>query len=425
MFFLYQILITILLILSPVIIGFRILKKKEDKKRFKEKFCIPSKKKNAGNLIWFHGSSVGEILSIIPLVNELEKNKSINQILITSSTLSSGEIFKKFKFKKTIHQFFPIDSVLFSYKFLNYWKPSIAIFVESEIWPSIFKALDKKKIPLILLNARITKKTFKKWNYVRKFSNSIFKSISTAYPQNNESFNYLKKLNISKIKRIGNLKFINNGQDKLIKLDNSLLDNLKGRKLWCASSTHPGEEIICCKVHMKLKKKYNNFLTIIIPRHIHRVNKIIKQIESLKLNVVKRSSNPKNLKNVDIYLVDTYGETKKFYQASNIVFMGKSLTRKGGQNPLEPTRFGATVLYGPNINNFTDTYKLLDRLKISHKINSVNSLFSMINKLTIQPNNHKNYLKIEKIGKKILNETKDEINSLLNNEIKKTKILGL
>ena len=145
MFFLYQILITILLILSPLIIGFRILKKKEDKKRFKEKFCIPSKKKNAGNLIWFHGSSVGEILSIIPLVNELEKNKSINQILITSSTLSSGEIFKKFKFKKTIHQFFPIDSVLFSYKFLNYWKPSIAIFVESEIWPSIFKALNKKK----------------------------------------------------------------------------------------------------------------------------------------------------------------------------------------------------------------------------------------------------------------------------------------
>ena len=144
MFFLYQILISILLIFSPLIISFRILKKKEDKKRFKEKFCFPSKKRVTGNLIWFHGSSVGELLSILPLVYELEKNKSINQILITSSTLSSAEIFKKFKFKKTVHQFFPIDSIFFSYKFLNYWKPTIAIFVESEIWPSIFKVLIKK-----------------------------------------------------------------------------------------------------------------------------------------------------------------------------------------------------------------------------------------------------------------------------------------
>ena len=139
MFFLYQILITILLIFSPLIIFFRILKKKEDKKRYKEKFCLPSKKRINGNLIWFHGSSVGELLSFFPLVQELEKNKSINQILITTSTLSSAQIFKKFNLKKTVHQFFPIDSVFFSYKFLNYWKPTIAIFVESEIWPSIFK----------------------------------------------------------------------------------------------------------------------------------------------------------------------------------------------------------------------------------------------------------------------------------------------
>ena len=144
MSFLYQIFISILLIFSPLIIIFRILKGKEDKKRFKEKFCFPSKKRVAGNLIWFHGSSVGELLSILPLVYELEKNQSIKQILITSSTLSSAEIFKKFKFKKTIHQFFPIDFIIYSYKFLNYWKPTIAVFVESEIWPSIFKVLKKK-----------------------------------------------------------------------------------------------------------------------------------------------------------------------------------------------------------------------------------------------------------------------------------------
>ena len=420
MFFLYQVLISILLILSPLIISFRILKKKEDPKRFKEKFCFPSKKRVSGNLIWFHGSSVGELLSILPLVNELEKNQSIKQILITSSTLSSAEIFKKFKFRKTVHQFFPIDSILYSYKFLNYWKPTIAIFVESEIWPSIFKALNKKNIPLLLLNARLTKKTFNKWNYVKNFSNSVFKNISKAYPQNNETFNYLKKLNISAIKIMGNLKFVNNNQNKLIKLDKSLLKNLKYRKIWCASSTHMGEEIICSKVHLNLKKKYKNLLTIIIPRHIHRVNKIVQEMNDLKLNVVLHSSNPKKLKNADIYLVDTYGETKKFYDCSDVVFMGKSLLGKGGQNPLEPARYGAAVLHGPNIDNFLDIYTLLDKLKITYKVNGATSLTNLVNKLIIKPNNKKEYLKIEKMGKKILNETKDEINSLLNNEIKKT-----
>ncbi|MDC1132360.1 glycosyltransferase N-terminal domain-containing protein [Candidatus Pelagibacter sp.] len=420
MFFLYQILISILLIFSPIIIGFRILKKKEDRKRFKEKFCFPSKKRVAGNLIWFHGSSVGELLSVLPLVYELEKNKSINQILITSSTLSSAEIFKKYKFKKTVHQFFPIDSVLFSYKFLNYWNPTIAIFIESEIWPSIFRVIHKKNTPLLLLNARVTKKTFNKWNYINSFSNSIFKNISKAYPQNKETFNFLKKLNVPKIKIIGNLKFSNNSQDKLIKLNKIMQKNLRNRKIWCASSTHSGEEIMCSKVHLNLKKKYKNPLTIIIPRHIHRTNEIVQEIKGLKLNVVLHSSNSKKLKDTDIYLVDTYGETKKFYNSSNIVFMGKSLVGKGGQNPLEPARKGAAILYGPNIDNFLDIYTLLDKLKITHKVNGVSSLTNLVNKLMIRPNNKKNYLKIAKIGKKILNETKDEINSLLNNEIKKT-----
>jgi len=420
MFFLYQILILILLIFSPIIISFRILKNKEDKNRFKEKFCFPSQKRVAGNLVWFHGSSVGELLSILPLVYELEKNQSIKQILITSSTLSSAEIFKKFKFNKTVHQFFPIDSVLYSHKFLNYWKPAIAIFVESEIWPSIFSVLTKKNTPLLLLNARITKKTFDKWNYIKSFSNSVFKNISRAYPQNNETFNYLKKLNVSKIKIMGNLKFVNNEHDKLIKLDRALLKNLKNRKIWCASSTHSGEEVLCSKVHLNLKKKYKNLLTIIIPRHVHRVDKIVQEINGLKLNVVLHSSNPKKIKNADIYLVDTYGETKKFYNSSDVVFMGKSLVGKGGQNPLEPARHGAAILHGPNIDNFLDIYRLLDKLKITHKVNGVTNLTNLVNKLIIKPNNKKNYLKIAKIGKKTLNETKDEINTLLNNEIKKT-----
>ena len=163
MFFLYQIIISLLIIISPFFIIYRIFKKKEDKKRFIEKLSIPTVKRRKGKIIWFHGASVGEILSIVPIIKYYEKKKFVDQILITSSTVSSSYVLKKFKFKKTVHQFYPIDHFLFTKNFLNYWKPSLAIFIESEIWPYMFKNLQKKKIPLILLNARITNKTFNRW----------------------------------------------------------------------------------------------------------------------------------------------------------------------------------------------------------------------------------------------------------------------
>ena len=158
MFFLYQIIIFLILLLSPLIVIFRLLKKKEDKNRFIEKFSFPSKKRVNGKLIWFHGASVGEIMSIVPLIKHYEKNKSVKQILITSSTLSSSKILKQFKFKKITHQFYPIDFFLFTNKFLNFWKPDVVVFIESEIWPCMFQNINKKKIPLILINARLTKK---------------------------------------------------------------------------------------------------------------------------------------------------------------------------------------------------------------------------------------------------------------------------
>ena len=235
MFFIYKFFLNIVIIISPIIIGLRILKNKEDKKRFLEKFCLFSIKKKEGKLIWFHGASVGEILSIIPIVEKFEKNKNINTILLTSSTLSSSKIIKKFNFKKTIHQFYPIDHPYLVSKFLKYWKPSLAIFIDSEIWPCMFKKI--KKIPLVLLNARLTKKTFNRWNYFKKFSEKIFGNISIAYPQNKETKSYLRKLKVKQIKNIGNLKFSENDYEKNITLDTNLANQLKKRKVWVASST--------------------------------------------------------------------------------------------------------------------------------------------------------------------------------------------
>ena len=173
MFFLYRLIINTILILSPIIIIFRILKNKEDPSRFIEKLGIFEKKSIKGKLIWFHGSSVGEILSIIPLVEKFEKNKNIKNILITSNTFSSSKVLKKFRLKKTIHQFLPIDSRILVKKFLSNWEPSVAIFIESEIWPNFINEINRKEIPLILINARMTKKTFLKWNNLKIFQNQF------------------------------------------------------------------------------------------------------------------------------------------------------------------------------------------------------------------------------------------------------------
>ena len=181
MLIIYRFLINLIFLLSPIILIFRLLKKKEDLKRFKEKFCLFSKKRKGGKLLWFHGASVGEIQSVVPLIEKLEKNKSINTILITSNTLSSSKIFQKFKFKKTIHQFFPIDTNLLVKKFLNYWNPSAAFFVDSEIWPNMIYNLNKNKIPIILMNGRITKNSFSKWEKLSYFAKDIFSKINLSF----------------------------------------------------------------------------------------------------------------------------------------------------------------------------------------------------------------------------------------------------
>ena len=416
MFFFYQIIFSILIVLSPLIIIYRILKKKEDIKRILEKFGTPGKQKKGKNLIWFHGASIGEILSIIPIIKFYEKKRLIDQILVTSSTLSSSKVLKKYNFKKTIHQFYPIDHIFITNKFLKYWKPKVAIFIESEIWPSMFNNLNQKKIPIILLNARLTKKTFNKWMKIRYFSKSIFEKISIAYPQNLETKNYLRELNIKKVNSIGNLKFAENVEDNINQITNKLKSKFKKRKIWIASSTHNSEEFFCAKTHIELRKKVKNLLTIIIPRHIHRAEDIANEIRKLNLKVAFHSLNPKNINKVDIYIVDTFGETKKFHKLGNSVFLGGSIIKRGGQNPLEAARFGAKILHGPNVDNFKDIYKFLKILNVSKKISTPKELASAI----IFVKNKSIGIKIKNIGEKILKKTINELDKRINNEFKKT-----
>ena len=412
MFFLYRLIINTILILSPIIIIFRILKNKEDPIRFKEKLGIFEKKSIKGKLIWFHGSSVGEILSIIPLVEKFEKNKNIKNILITSNTFSSSKVLKKFRLKKTIHQFLPIDSRILVKKFLSNWEPSVAIFIESEIWPNFINEINRKEIPLILINARMTKKTFLKWNNLKNFSKSIFNKFNLTLSQNKETMFFLKKLGSKNIKNFGNLKF---SENKSIKNNNikskKLLKFFKSKNfVFGGISTHSGEEEFCGKIQTLIKYKIKNSLTVIIPRHIDRCADIIMRLQNLGLKVHLHSDKSNIDKKTDIYLVDSFGETNSFINQCNIVFLGGSVIKHGGQNPLEAVRLKCKVLHGPYTYNFSEVYALLRNLNLCFLVRHPNEVINHLNFTKNKKNKiNKNFINLNSLGKKILKDNYNEV----------------
>ena len=412
MFVIYNLFLFPIILISPLIVLIRIFLGKEDQIRFKEKFGFFPKKNKPNKTIWIHGASVGEILSIIPIVRKFEEDKRIKRILITSSTTSSSHILSKFKFKKTVHQFYPFDLNFLTKHFINHWKPKLAIFVDSEIWPNMFNNLHKKNIPIILLNARITKKSFNRWKFFPNFSKKIFEKITLALPQNRESKKYLKLLGTKKIKHVGNLKFFGGAQKNNTK--NSILKKkFSKRIIFCAASTHRTEELFVGKVHKELKSEIKNLITIIIPRHINRKKEIISELNNIGLNSQLHTSSKKLYKNTDIYIVDTYGESAKFYALSKLTFLGGSLIPHGGQNPLESARKGNYILYGPHIENFKEVYDMLEKLKITRRVNSIKNMKSVVRqKINFLQGNTVNK-KLKYLGEKILNKNLYEIQKFI------------
>ena len=400
MYFVYRVFTNLIILISPFIILFRLINKKEELLSVTEKFCIYPKKNNLKS-IWFHAASVGELMSILPIIHKLERNKKIKQILVTTTTISSAKIFQKKKFKKTHHKYYPLDTNFLTNKFIRVWKPQIAIFVDSEIWPNMIENLYFKKIPIVLLNARITRKSFNRWNLVQNFAETIFSKISLALPSNLETKMFLKKLGVKKIKIAGNLKYY--GKSKInFKGKINLNKKFNNFKVWCAASTHSSEEIFISKLHKDLKKNEKKLLTIIIPRHINRSKNIINNLKNDNLNVITYSSGKKLKKDTDIYLVDTYGEASRFYSLSNVTFMGGSMIKHGGQNPLEPARLGNYIISGPNIENFKEIYKFLEKNRMSIRTSNTTKIKKIISMRLNKKFSNNNKKKIFRIGDKIL-----------------------
>ena len=380
MYFWYKLFTYLFYPFAPIYLYFRKLRKKEDSVRFKEKLSKINMPRDSGFLIWFHVASVGEAMSILPLVEGCIDEKKIDKILLTSITLSSGKILeKRYKEKsKVFHQFLPLDVPIFTNKFLEHWKPNLSIFIDSEIWPNLILQISEKKIPLLLINARITEKSFKRWKLIINFAKKIFEKFDLCISSNKESENFLKILGAKKIKNYGNLKFSQTKKNISNKLDSSLINKIKNRKVWCAASTHPAEEILCAKAHLKIKKIYENVLTIIIPRHIDRSEKINMELSGLNLKVAFYSKLDEMKQDTDILIIDSYGESLKFYNISKYVFVGKSLAENliinSGQNPIEPAKLGCKIFHGPNVTNFTEIYGYLKTLGVTNEVKNSDEL---------------------------------------------------
>lgn len=416
MFFLYRILTILLYPIFVLVIYLRRFFNKEDKIRFIEKISVnennlPKNKK----IIWIHVASIGEANSIMPLIESILRENEEIFILLTSTTLSSSQLIKKktFKFKNFDHRFFCIDSYFLVNKFLNTWKPEMAVFVDSEVWPNYILEISKRKIPLILLNGRITLKTYRKWKTIKYFSKKIFGCYDLCLSASSESENHLKSLGAKNVKFIGNLKFSSSIQPS--EENNSFNSLFKEYFVWCAASTHPDEEKIILKAHQELKKHNVKVVTIIIPRHILRCKNILSLTNELGLGgqIIKDSNELKKIS--EIIIINSFGEMTKYFSFCNSIFMGKSLSKKlekvGGQNPIEPAKCGCKIYHGPHVSNFREIYELLNQMKISYEINNEQDLSNNL------MGDYKNFSSFSKDKIKELNAYGEKIHSATKSKI--------
>ena len=426
MVLIYRALSNILFPVFTLIIYLRKILKKEDSYRYREKifpkYFNITRKDNA-KLIWFHAASIGELKSILPILSEINKKQKDIEFLVTTITLTSANLAKEeFKnFKNVFHRFFPIDSEFLIKKFLKLWKPSAIFLVDSEIWPNLILVAKKNGIPLSLLNARITTKTFKRWMILNSFAKKIFNSFDLCLTSNNETKVYLDKLNAKNIHFLGNIKLINYIDNRKLNIQNE--EVLTKRRFWIAISTHSGEETLCLNVHLKLKKFYENIKTIVAPRHVQRINDIKKLCESLKISYQILDKNDLIDDSKEIILINSYGNLGIFLKYAKSVFIGKSTLKKlkhvGGQSPIDAAKMGCKIYHGPYIYNFSEIYGILKENNISREIEGSEDLAKNLERdlRNMEKNEREISAKINSLGIKTLNNTMQKIDNFLVNEI--------
>lgn len=369
--------------LAPLFLGLRGLKGKELSSRRKERYGTPSLARPNGPLVWIHAASVGETNSVIPLIEQIVEIGA--RVLFTSGTVTSAAIAEKRLPKGAFHQFFPLDIVPYVCRFLDHWRPDMALFVESEMWPVTMSELNQRDIPLIVVNGRMSERSYARWSKVPSAVHQMFGNMPLCLAQTNEDAERYRALGVSNVEVTGNLKFdvppLGANDNELAAMRRQIGD----RPVWIAASTHPGEERLFAEAHRRMALRNPGLLTIIAPRHPERGEDLEKEIRSIVSHVQCRTKDATIRPDTEIYLSDTVGELGLIYRLSRIAFVGGSLVEHGGQNPIEPARLGCAILHGPNVTNFHDIYAALDQSRGAECICSEHELMSSLGRLFASP----------------------------------------
>ena len=354
--------------LLGIYLAFRKQKGKEDVARFHERLGLPKKERPKGQLLWIHGASVGETLSVLPLVDALLARYPRLHVMITSGTVTSACLLEKRLPERAFHQYIPIDCFPYVRRFVKHWRPDVVFWLESEFWPNILSVIDEQKIPLILLNGRVSDKSFANWKKYPRLSAQIQNMFVESLGQTEQDAARLAVLGAKNARCLGNLKCAARPLPYDVQEYKSLSLQVGDRPCWVAASTHKGEEKAVLAVHQQLKKKMGKLLTIVVPRHPQRGEEIEKLFRKARLKVNRRSLGEKITSQTDVYLADTIGELGLFYKLASVAFVGGSLISFGGQNVLEPAKLGKAVVTGPHTRNFKE---IVDRAQAAEALTVV------------------------------------------------------
>ncbi len=352
--------------LARPLLALRARQGKEDPGRLNERLGFSSLPRPAGRLVWLHGASLGESLSLLPLIDRFIQRGV--EVLVTSGTVNSAQVLAARLPAGAFHQYLPLDAPRFVDRFLDHWRPDLALFAESELWPNVVAAIHKRRAPLVLVNAKISSASAERWRKAPGVGAALFGKIDLCLAQDTENAARFLGLGAPRARVAGNLKF----DVPAPPIEAAQLAAFKGaigaRPVFAAVSTHPGEEAFVLDAHQEMSRQLPALLTVIAPRHPERGAEIAELARSRGFSVAQRSQGVLPQRATQIYVADTVGEFGLIFRVAEVVFMGRSLAPGGGHNPIEPAKLGCAILHGPLVEDFADVYAELNAAKAAARV---------------------------------------------------------
>jgi 3-deoxy-D-manno-octulosonic-acid transferase len=365
------------------ILNWRLKRGKEDPERMQERRGIAGLERPSGALVWIHGASVGEVLSILPVVEHI-RGQGFN-VLVTSGTVTAAQMAAQRMPAGTLHQYVPLDSPRFVQAFLDHWQPGLALIAESEFWPNLLIETASRNIPVVLVNGRLSPRSFSRWKRAKGTAGALLSNFDLCLAQDHEVADRLAQLGAKRVLATGNLKFDVSPPPANDHDMREMKRTIYGRPVFLAASTHHGEDEDVIEAHIITMQRVPNLLTIIVPRHPERGGEIAQLVQEYRLVPAMRSRNHLPDRGTQIYVADTIGELGLFYRLAPIVFMGGSLIRHGGQNPIEPAKLDSAILHGPHVHNFASIYSELNRNRGAATVSDAQSLATSLSRLLDDP----------------------------------------